>query len=208
VLDLPLENADGRTTTLRTLAKGGAVVVTDFLTTCQEVCPMTSVNMRDAADAAARVGLAEKVTFAEITVDPERDDAQRLAAYRALFGPTRPDWTFLTGGHDAVARVWSAFGVSYKRTAAENPPPTDWLTGKPLTYDVSHQDVVFLVDAAGHERWLEIGTPDTGGTAPPQPLATFLNDEGRANLASPDGPVWTAEDVEAAVTWWIGGRAR
>ena len=29
-------------------------MITPFLTTCQEVCPMTSVNIRDAADAVAR----------------------------------------------------------------------------------------------------------------------------------------------------------
>ena len=207
VLDLPLTDADGKRVTLRRLAAGGAVVVTDFLTTCQEVCPLTSVDIRDAADAARRQGLADRVHFVEITVDPGRDDPHRLAAYRALFGATRPNWSFATGTGASLARLWGAFGVAYDRAPADDPPGTDWLTGKPLTYDVTHQDAVFLVDRDGRERWLEIGQPDTHGVAPPQPLATFLNDEGRANLASPEGPVWTAEDVEAAVTWWLAGGA-
>lgn len=207
VLDLPLVDADAHRVTLRSLAAGGAVVVTDFLTTCQEVCPMTSVAMRDAAEDARRRGLGTTVRFVEITVDPERDDAARLAAYRKLFGAARPNWSFATGSPASISRVWSAFGVSYSRTAEDDPPPTDWLTGKPLTYDVTHQDAVFLVDREGHERWLEVGQPDTRGAAPPQPLATFLDDQGRRNLASPDGPVWTAEDVETAVTWWLGRRA-
>ena len=203
VLDLPLTDADGSRVTLRHLAAGGAVVVTDFLTTCQEVCPMTSVDMRDAADQARRQGLADRVRFVEITVDPERDDRARLAAYRALFGATRPNWSFATSSPASIAQVWSAFGVSYSRAPEDDPPATDWLTGKPLTYDVTHQDAVFLVDREGHERWLEIGQPDTRGQAPPPVLARFLNDEGRKNLASPDGPVWTAGDVEDAVAWWL-----
>ena len=68
VLDLPLRDPSGRTVTLGSL-HGKTVVLTDFLTTCQEVCPMTSVNFRDVADAAGRAGLATSVQLVEVTVD-------------------------------------------------------------------------------------------------------------------------------------------
>lgn len=201
VIDVPLTDADGRMVRLRDLA-GKTVVITTFLTTCQEVCPMTSVNIRDAADAVAKAGLGDSVRFLEVSVDPERDDTRHLAAYRALFGATRPDWTFLTGTPADVAAFWAGLGVAYSKTPDEPPLPKDWLTGKPLTYDVTHQDGVFLVDGRGHERWLVLGTPDSRGQAPPPTLNTYLNDEGRENLAHPPQPGWTAEDVTAAVAWW------
>ena len=203
VLDLPLRDPSGRTVTLGSL-HGKTVVLTDFLTTCQEVCPMTSVNFRDVADAAGRAGLATSVQLVEVTVDPQRDDPARLAAYQKLYGPVRPDWTFLTATAAVIAAIWKEFGVAYYTTPNTPPLPADWLTGKPLTYDVSHQDVVFLIDPDGHERWLVSGNPSTAGVAPPSALVRFLDDDGRKNLAQPEAPDWTAKDVEAAISWLDG----
>jgi cytochrome oxidase Cu insertion factor (SCO1/SenC/PrrC family) len=205
LLGLALTDPTGRSVTLGSL-RGKAIVLTDFLTTCQEICPMTSVNVRTVADAATRAGLGDSVQLLEITVDPERDDASRLAAYQKQYGAIRPNWTLLTGTPSTIATLWKVLGVQYSRTPSDTPPPTDWLTGKPLTYDVSHQDVVFLIDATGHERWLVEGTPDTGGAAPPPTLQHFLSDEGRANLKNPEatGQTWTARDVESAITWLSG----
>jgi protein SCO1/2 len=197
VLDLPLTDEHGTTFTLRSLA-GKTVVLTDFLTTCQEVCPMTSVNMRDAAKATAAAGLGDSVRFLEVTVDPKRDDATRLAAYQKLFG-AQPNWDFATAGTAGTVTLWKSLGVSYSEVASDTPPPRDWLTNKPLTYDVNHQDVVFVIDGSGHERWLVDASPATGGEQPPAALAHFLNDEGRSNLANPPEPSWTATDVETAI---------
>jgi cytochrome oxidase Cu insertion factor (SCO1/SenC/PrrC family) len=194
LFDVVLRDQAGRAVTLGSL-RGKVIVVTDFLTTCQEVCPMTSVNVRDVADAVAQAGLASKVQLVEITVDPGRDDPARLLAYQKLFGAPRPGWSFLTGSPAALASVWATLGVSYQKVPEAGPAPTDWLTGKPLTYDVEHQDVVFLIDASGHERWLVIGTPATGGAAPPPTLDHFLDAQGRSNLTQPEGLTWTSGDV-------------
>jgi cytochrome oxidase Cu insertion factor (SCO1/SenC/PrrC family) len=176
-------------------------VLADFLTTCQEVCPMTSVNVRDAAGDAVAAGLSSSVLFLEVTVDPQRDDPARLAAYQKLYG-SRPAWDLATAGATGTAALWKFLGVYYAKVPADNPAPTDWLTGKPLTYDVNHQDVVIILGPDGHERWIAQGTPDTGGQQPPATLAHFLNDQGRANLASPQaqGPVWTTPDIDQALS--------
>jgi protein SCO1 len=192
VLALPLVDEHGHTTSLKAYA-GHLVVLTDFLTTCQEICPMTSANMHQAATRAQN-----GVQFLEITVDPRRDDAHRLAAYEALYG-ARPNWHVLTAGTGTPA-LWKELGVFYKRVPSDNPPPTDWLTGKPLTYDVQHQDAVFVLDGAGHERWITQGTPVLYKQSLPPSMSTFLDDEGRDNLANPQGPTWTADDLAAAVS--------
>jgi cytochrome oxidase Cu insertion factor (SCO1/SenC/PrrC family) len=203
VLDLPLLDEQGNRTSLAALA-GRTVVLTDFLTTCQEVCPMTSVNFRDAAQAARDAGLGGTVEFVEVTVDPQRDTPARLAAYRKLYG-AQPNWHFMTAGA-GTATLWKNLGVSYQKTRADSPAPTDWLTGRKLTYDVTHQDVVFVIDGKGHERWITQGDPATAGHQPPATLGSFLNDEGRDNLANPAQPSWTAADVEAAVSYVTGQR--
>jgi cytochrome oxidase Cu insertion factor (SCO1/SenC/PrrC family) len=203
VLGLPLVDEQGRRTSLSAL-KGRTVVLTDFLTTCQEVCPMTSVNFRDAVQAVKAAGLGDKVEFVEITVDPERDGAARLAAYQKLYG-AEPNWHFMTAGA-GTATLWKSLGVSYQKTPSEKPAPTDWLTGRKLTYDVTHQDVVFVIDGRGHERWITQGNPSTGGQEPPATLNTFLNDQGRENLSNPTQPAWSAADVEAAIAYVTGHR--
>ncbi len=205
VLSLSFKDAQGRSLTLASL-RGRTVVVTDFLTTCQEICPMTSANLRAAAVASERAGLGDAVTFLEVTVDPERDGVPRLAAYQALYGAA-PNWRLLTSDPRTVASLWQALGVAYARTPSKPPLPRDWLTGAPLTYDVVHQDAVFLIDGAGRERWLVIGNPDAAGTALPARLDGFLNEEGRQNLTAPGEASWTASDVERAVQWSLAEAA-
>ncbi len=195
---LMLRDQRGAALTLDSL-RGRVVVLSDFLTTCQEVCPLTSVNLRDVADAARRDGLGSRVEVLEVTVDPERDSPARLAAYERLFG-ARDNWRFVTGRAADLAQLWRFFGVAYGRSPDKPPYPMDWLTGQPLTYDVTHQNVVFVIDGEGKERWLTVGTAATDGAQPPPTLDAFLNSEGRANLNSPDPTSWTAKDVESAVS--------
>lgn len=203
VAALPFTDQRGRTVTLASL-HGSTVVLADFLTLCQEICPLTTVTLRQVLHDAGAAGLGSSVTVVEATVDPARDTRARLAAYEKIFG-AQPHWELLTGTPAQVAALWKAFGVSYERTAEPpGPAPKDWMTGAPLTYDVEHEDVVIVLGPDGHERWLSIGAPDTGGARPPQPLWGFLSDTGRANVTAAEQPAWTAADVDAAIGYVTG----
>lgn len=199
VLDLPLTDSAGRSLTLRSLA-GKTVVLTDFLTTCQEICPLTSVNFRDVADSVIAAGRSSLVVLIEATVDPGRDTPERLSAYEKLYG-ARPDWAFVSADVAGTRALWKFFGIAYGREEGSGPLPKDWLTGEPLAYDVTHQDAVFIVDGSGHERWFVVGGPSTRGAQPPPTMRSFLSDQGRQNLASPEPGSWTSTDVEAALAW-------
>lgn len=196
-----LVDQDGNRTSLGAL-RGQVVVLAPLLTLCQETCPMTSVNLHRAAEAAQRSGTGARVRFVELTVDPARDTVRRMHAYEKLYGAL-PDWSLLTGRPDRVKAVWKALGVSTDKVPTHE-PVRDWMTGRPLQdpYDVHHQDVVFVIDPAGHLRWLTIGRPDAHGAPLPTSLKKFLNDEGRDNYRNPGAggaDSWDARDIERAV---------
>src|SRR6202040_1345266 len=83
VADLPLTTDAGQVTSLAAL-HGQVVVLADFLTLCQETCPLTTGNLLMMDRAVTAAGLARRVRFAELTVDPTRDTPSRLRAYRTL----------------------------------------------------------------------------------------------------------------------------
>ena len=77
VLSAKLFDVNGKTISLNDF-KGKYVVVAPFLTSCQEICPMTSVNMRSVATQVAAAKLSSQVVVLEVSVDPYRDSAARL----------------------------------------------------------------------------------------------------------------------------------
>ena len=202
LLSLPLVDQARKQFSLSQLG-GKTIVLTDFLTTCQEICPMTSVNMQQVTKAVADAGMSNDVVVLEGTVNPERDNPTRLEAYQKLF-PAAPGWTLFTAGTQGTSKFWKALGVDYSKVPGDKPYPKDWLTGQPLTYDVNHQDVVMIIGPDGHEQWVTIGTPNTSGIQPPSTLANFLSSEGQTNLKSPPQPAWTAAQIEAQLSKLTG----
>jgi protein SCO1 len=201
---LPFEDAQGHRVTLSSL-RGKTVVLTDFLSLCQEVCPLTSANLGRVQQAVSKAGRQSDIELVEVTVDPPRDTPARLAAYGKLFG-VGANWKLLTGTAANVAALWKWFGVAYERQPESSPAAIDWWTGKPLTYDVGHSDVMFFLNSHGVERYLITGSPDASAVPLPAPMATFLDDDGRSNLASPAAGAWTAADIDAVLSWLTGDR--
>jgi protein SCO1/2 len=186
---LALENERGATTSLAAY-RGRLIVLAPFLTLCHEVCPLTTAAFQTMQRDLDRDGLARRVVFAEVSVDPWRDSPARLRAFARL---THTHFPLLTGTVPELARFWHFFGVAYWRTKEGKPADTDWLTGKPLTFDVNHTDGLFLIDPRGHERILDVGMP-TIGPRLPHALESLLNAQGRADLSHPQGG-WTLQQA-------------
>ncbi len=205
VTALRFTNQDGQSVTLDSL-KGQTVVLTDFLTLCQEICPLTTANYLQIAAKVKAAGATNAITLLEITVDPARDTAARLKAYQARLG-AEPNWAFWTGSVADITKLWAAMGISYEKVMSEpGSKPIDWMTGKVLTYDVTHQDVLFVLGVDGHEKWLIQGNPNLSGFQIPGFLSKFLNDAGKSNLTSPGDQSWTAADVEMALSYVSGSK--
>ena len=199
LLNIPLVNSQGKVFTLASL-KGKTIVMTDFLTLCNEICPMTSVNMRDIGDAIAKAKLSKTFISLEVTVDPKRDTAARLKSYQSLFNDS--SWTLATGTSKGIGDLWAWFGA-YTSTQKAEEGVIDWLTGKQITYDVNHTDVVVIIGPNLHWRWLALGAPAVnnpkGKNVVPTKLYTYLSSTGKSNLVKPEEPFWSTASVYGAI---------
>jgi cytochrome oxidase Cu insertion factor (SCO1/SenC/PrrC family) len=152
-------------------------------------------------------GQAGKVALLEISVDPQRDTPARLAAYQKLYGGPMPDWTLLRASPANTAKLWKYFGVFYGRTRELKPASIDWLTHKPLTYDVDHADDLIFLNAAGHQRFVVNAAPDVqsgGGQLPPKKLVQFLNPTGIKALYKPNlVDDWTVDQGLQVFSWLL-----
>jgi cytochrome oxidase Cu insertion factor (SCO1/SenC/PrrC family) len=194
-----LTNQQGQSVTLAGL-RGKVVVLAPFLSLCQDECPLITAAFIGLQRDLRAAGLADKVVFVEATVDPGRDSIARLAAYQKEFGA---NWDLWTGSATNVARFWKPFGVSYQVVPEAQPPHLDWYTGQPLAYDVDHTDGYILIDAKGHERFVDINAPNLGGTINKK-LTALLNAGGLSNLHHPGPTNWTVDNALASISWLLG----
>jgi protein SCO1 len=115
------------------------VVLLSFIyTTCTTACPLLTERIGRLRDRLQSVGdWGRRVNFFSITVDPQRDTAQRLQQYAELFGKTDDVWRFLRGEPEELRPVLAAYG--------------EWV--RPLSNgELDHPARVFLIDARGNVR--------------------------------------------------------
>lgn len=200
VLDVPLVDQEGRTTSLSAF-RGKIVVFTPFLSSCQETCPITTgafLQMRRDLRAA---GLGGQVVLAELSVDPSRDTPSRLAAYAHLTGT---DFPLLTGMTAGLGTLWHYFGVYYTKVPEGNPPGIDWQTGAPYAYDVDHSDGFIVLDQQLHARFVTAAPPNLTSHRLGRALSGMLSPQGRQDLSSPPGNAWTIAQGLQAIGWVAG----
>lgn len=196
----PLVDQDGHAVTLRSF-HGRYVVLAQFLTLCQDECPITTGAFQDLQASVRQAGLSNQVVFVEATVDPGRDTVARLKAYQTRFGA---DWTLLTGTGTDVTSLWNHFGVYYQKVPEEKPPAIDWFTGKSLTYDVDHTNGFILIDPSGDERYITSSLPYLHGQLPAN-LKSLLDDQGLEHLANGiPGSSYTIPQALEALSWLVG----
>ena len=111
--DFSLERAGGGQFTARDL-RGKVAVVTFIYTSCGDVCPLLTQKLVSVQDALGQA-MGRDVEFVSITLDPEVDTAEVLAAYAQQLGSGPVGWVYLTGTSDEIAAVARAYGVVFQR---------------------------------------------------------------------------------------------
>lgn len=132
--ELALRGSDGKE--LRLDRFRGKVLIVGFgFTSCPDVCPTTLAALAGARRKLG--GDAEGVQVVYVTVDPERDDAERLRAYLRAFDPT---FVGGTGSAEQLAAVRESYGIAVDRL--------------PGSSAFSHSSFTYLIDREGRIRAL------------------------------------------------------
>jgi protein SCO1 len=92
--------------------RGESVVLNFIFTHCPGICPLQTQALRRVR-AALPESVRERVQFVSVSVDPERDTPEALAAFAAQQGADDEHWSFVTG----PAPELSALGESYSAQA-------------------------------------------------------------------------------------------
>lgn len=117
---------------------GKPVVLSFGFSHCPEICPMTLMTLTEVKHQLGALGDQVEIVF--MTVDPERDNAERLREYLTNF---HPDFIGLTGAPERLAKVREVYGISTERE--------DYGEGR---YEVHHSSYIYLVDRKGLLRSL------------------------------------------------------
>ena len=114
------------------------VVVMFFgYTSCPDVCPVTLTEFLQIRSKLGQA--AAHVSFVFITVDPERDTAERMRKYLTNFDP---EIIGLTGERSELEPVWVDYGVYQARVEGSSDE----------NYLVDHSSRVYVIDRDGNLR--------------------------------------------------------
>ena len=132
--DFTLDSAAGpvRLSDLR----GQAVLIYFGYTACPDICPTNLISIAHALRTLQPAEL-ERTRVLFISVDPERDDPERLAGYVAYF---HPNVLGLTGTPEQLAEVARRYGAAYRRVDD---------TGSAMGYLIDHSAFTAVVDPSG-----------------------------------------------------------
>ncbi|MFN2214833.1 MAG: SCO family protein [Anaerolineales bacterium] len=106
-------------------------------TSCPDVCPVTLTEFLQIRSKLGQA--AAHVSFVFITVDPERDTAERMRKYLTNFDP---EIIGLTGERSELEPVWVDYGVYQARVEGSSDE----------NYLVDHSSRVYVIDRDGNLR--------------------------------------------------------
>ena len=155
--DSVLQAQDGRSLRFYSDVLNDQVVLVNFVfTECGDSCPLITHKLLQARQSLGP--LAREVRYVSITIDPERETPQTMAAFARKHGAVDPQWLWLSGSKANIELVT-------KRLGAHTDTREEHFTG-------------LIVGNLRTDRWVKI-RPD----APPQAIAEQLRRVGEL-----DGP--------------------
>ncbi|MEO0586718.1 MAG: SCO family protein [Planctomycetota bacterium] len=139
--DFALTDTTGNTFTDEDLA-GQRTVVEFVFTQCQLFCPVMSERMSRLQQALDADPSMADVRLISISVDPDNDTPQVLAAYAAAYGRNPDRWELLTG--EDRAQVWSLVESGFLLPVSDEPQNP--------AMPIGHSSKWLIFDSAGFAR--------------------------------------------------------
>lgn len=116
--------------------KGKVALLFFGYTHCPDICPTTLSTLQKAIVKLG--GLQDRVRVLFITVDPERDTAERLKGYVPYFGE---QFIGLTGTPEEIEEVAEAYNIMYRK---------EYPKDSAIEYLMGHTTSVYLIDPNGN----------------------------------------------------------
>jgi protein SCO1/2 len=135
--DVTLRDSQGGELHLGDL-RGKTVAITFFYSRCTAAnfCPMVGRKFDVAQALLARVEFGKNCHLLSISLDPQRDTPEMLAAYARGYQADLQRWTFATGNYEDIQKLGDAVGLEYKRVGDR----------------IDHNLRTVIVDASGRIR--------------------------------------------------------
>lgn len=154
-----LQGADGHSIS-REDWKGSWRLLFFGFANCPDVCPAALASARELKGRLAEDPALPPLAVSFISVDPERDEADRLGAYVAYFDPA---FQALTGEPEQLLALTRSVGVVYMKV-----PTGDG----PYDYTIDHSASILLLDPQG--RLAGLARPPHDLTAMTRELAELM----------------------------------
>lgn len=138
-----LVDQDGETVTNETYAGQYRLIYFGF-TSCPDICPTTLQIMTLVMDSLG--GVADEVVPMFVTLDPERDDPAKVAAYLENFDPR---FVGLTGTPEQIAATAKTYRIYHAKVE---------LPDSAIGYTIDHSSFIYLMGPDG--RYLTHFTHD------------------------------------------------
>jgi protein SCO1/2 len=139
-LDAAWTDQHGAPRQLASLA-GRVQVVAMVYTNCGYACPRILMDMKR-IEGELPPELRDRVGFVMVSIDPERDTPERLAAYANAVRLDPEHWTLLTAPDNTVLELAALLGVKYRRISET---------------DFSHTNVITILDQQGEIAHRQVG---------------------------------------------------
>ncbi len=176
--------------------RGKVVVLSSFLTECQETCPLVAAALLQLRQILKEHGLGNQVQIVEATQDPTDDTPAILAKYQRHFSLP---WPLLTGTVSSINGFWSKLGVPPVRALPwTGTPPTDLFTGRPEPFNLVHSSVVEVINPQGYIVTQVQSFPSLSYSSIPKTIYRYLDAQGRSQQKA--GGSWTPNSLFQAIS--------
>ena len=132
--EFELESIEGKRS--KSEFEGSVLVLAFGFTHCPDVCPTTMATL---AQAERLLGeKAADVEVAMITVDPERDTAERLSSYLSNFDET---FIGLSGKRDVIEKIAAEYGIFHERAPMDSASAAGESNAPAADSDMNHAEM-------------------------------------------------------------------
>ena len=197
--DIAFIDQAGQPVSLHSL-RGRVLVAAALDAHCHDTCPLYTALWADLQRVIRERGWQDRVAIAEISMDPDRDTPQELAAYARMTGAT---WPLLRSDPPSTLAFWLSLNATYYKAPSPSPAPIDWYTGKPEAYHLHHDSLAVVFDQNGDARYLLQGNPQIGHPLS-APLQALLNGGQSGTAALEKTASWSLTDLLDRVDTVLG----